>query len=687
VLGTVAYMSPEQAQGKDVDARSDIFSFGAVLYEMATGRRAFPGESTATIFAEILRSEPRPASTLNSHVPRELERVISKTLEKDPNDRYQSAHELMIDLRRLRRQLFDSSSTTSEAQRGSRLAWMQGRTTRGMIAISVLLLISIAFLTTRSADTAPLNSQQVTFSSDPKEGPLVSDGSRLYFQSHSQPVEMSVKGGPAAPVQSSVSGMRMLDVSSDSSEMLVLKPDPSSDVGGGSIWSVPVLGGSPRRLWEQETRDAHWSPDGRSIVYAAAHSIFTSNADGSNLRKIWDAPGRVDTPRFSPDFKRIRTTVFEGYGFSPSKMKIWELTVDGSNAHPLTLNWPDDADEYNGQWTPDGKHFLFSSSREGPRNLYEVFEPRWFEFWKKNSVVRLTASQIDVTAFAPSRDSKQLFVIGRSVQGEMHVYDFNQKRFIPFLNGMPASAFVISPDRKWMVYTDFAQHHLWRAKLDGTEKLELTMSYASMPQWSPDGTHIVYSDWRKLYIISAEGGTPEKLIAQGDYEVAPSWSRDGKSIVFNYYPFPGQQKNGLYVLDLESRKVSHMPGSEGFLVPSWSPDGKYLIAAADTPSRIVLYSTQTGEWKELKRLSIPWGYWVWSRDSGAIYMAVTEGDPGIYSLTISNGQLEKITTLEGIKIDPDNDTREGFISLTGNGEPALLSDTSVLQIYSLKWNN
>ena len=687
VLGTVAYMSPEQAQGKEVDARSDIFSFGAVLYEMATARKAFTGESTATIFAEILRGEPRPASTLNPLVPADLERIISKALEKDRDDRYQSAHELMIDLRRLKRKMFESTGATSKAPTDMRRIRGQGKIIPWVIVISLLLVASIAFWTVPSRNSGPLNSEQITFSSDPKEGPLVTGASRLYFQSHGQPTEMSLKGGSTAPLPSSVSGMRMLDISPDSSEMLVLKPDPTSDVGGGSVWSVPVLGGAPKRLWDHVARDAHWSPDGHAIVYADAHSLFTSDGDGGNFKKIWDAPGRADTPRFSPDSGRIRATVFQGYGFSPSKMKIWELNSDGSNAHLLALDWPEDADQYDGQWTPDGKHFVFSSTRDGPRNLYEVVPPSWFEFWKKAIAIRLTASQIEVTAFATGRDSEQVFVIGRTAQGEMHQYDLKQQRFVPLLNGLPASALVISPDRKWMTYTDFPQHHLWHAKLDGSEKLQLTSTYASMPQWSPDGKNIVYSDWRKLYMISAEGGTPEKLIAEGDYEVAPSWSMDGKSIAFNYFPLPGQEKKGIMMLDLATRKVSNMAGSEGFLVPSWSPDGKYLVAAADNPDRMMLYSTQSGTWKELRRLEMSWGYWVWSRDSKSTYMASWGADPGIYRLTIPDGKLEKVTALKGIKFDPDNDVREGFISLTADGLPAVLSDTSVVQIYSLKWNN
>ena len=111
IVGTVAYMSPEQAQDKDIDARSDIFSFGIVLYEMATGRRAFPGESPATIIGEILHKEPKPIRQLNPQVPEELQRIVVKTLEKDREDRYQTAHELMVDLRRLMKKQTERSQT------------------------------------------------------------------------------------------------------------------------------------------------------------------------------------------------------------------------------------------------------------------------------------------------------------------------------------------------------------------------------------------------------------------------------------------------------------------------------------------------------------------------------------------------------------------------------------------------
>ena len=120
IVGTVAYMSPEQAQDKDIDARSDIFSFGIVLYEMATGKRAFPGESPVTIIGEILHKEPKAIRELNPQVPEELQRIVVKTLEKDREDRYQTAHELMVDLRRLMKKETERSQSGLRAEPAKR---------------------------------------------------------------------------------------------------------------------------------------------------------------------------------------------------------------------------------------------------------------------------------------------------------------------------------------------------------------------------------------------------------------------------------------------------------------------------------------------------------------------------------------------------------------------------------------
>ena len=691
LLGTIAYMSPEQAQDKDIDSRSDIFSFGAVLYEMGTGRRAFIGESAASVIAEILRGEPKSSQVVHSDLPAELHRIIRKTLEKDPGDRYQTATDLMVDLRRLKREQMGSSSagkaeeTTHSFPLGS--DWLRGSSRWAMAIAAFLLLLMASFtvvVVTTPSTLGTLNSAQISFSSELKDPPLVTDGTRLYFQSQGIPVEMSVKGGPIAPLRAFTSGMQMLDISPDASEMLALKPDLNNEVSQGSIWTIPVLGGYPRRLGSQIAQDAHWSPDGRSIVYASLNSIYVSDSQGGSLRKIWDAPSYAAAPYFSPDSRRIRVTVNGPKQDSPPS--IWELNVDGSNPHRLSLEWPEDADQTHGQWTRDGKHFIFISQREGVNNIYELIQPAWFEFWKKATAVRLTAGQIDVLGATPGRDNDGLFMIGKIAQGAMQVFDEKLKRFVPFLDGLAAADFVISPNKQWMAYKDFPQRRLWRSRLDGSEKLQLTDSLAWMPKWSPDSKWIAFSDFKEIYRVSIDGGTPEKLTAEGKTELAPVWWPDGKSIAFNDYPLPGQAL-GIKVLDLETRKVSVMPGAEAFYVPSWSPDGRYMVAIAQNPSRMVLYTAASGTWKDLKIFKAPWQYWVWANDSRSVYFAMKDPEPGeqpgMYQLMIADGKWRQAAKFDGLTVNRDG--TEGFPSMTVDGRVAIMRDTSVVQIYWAKW--
>lgn len=680
VVGTVPYMSPEQAQSQPVDTRSDIFSLGAVLYEMATGARAFNGTSSATIMVAILRDEPTPPRVLNPTLPPEFQRIVAKALEKDPNERYQSVSELEIDLRRLKKQLSsgDTNETAVLPSGYSQSPLSSRKSVRSMvIVLAAVLAIAVAIILTTARPSGPLEQQQLTFSPEPKEGPLFTDGARLYFTSNGAPSEMAVSGGTIAPMRILEPGMQLLDLSPDGARILALKVEPNNEINLGSLWMVPTLGGTPRRLGNHLALAARWSPDGHSLAFTDKRKLYISDMDGADAREIWTGPAYLTDLCFSPDSRRIAVTA------TAQVSRIWIVKADGRDAHPLRLDWPETANQMSPQWTPDGRHFLFMSDREGRSNLYETVAPRWYEFWKKPHAVRLTGNELNIEGAAPARADAVLFVLGELQQGAMHFFDLRRRTFNPFLQGLPAAEFVISPDRKWMAYTEYPTGDLWKSRLDGSEKLQLTHATSAMEQWSPDSRSLVYSDWSKLYLISGDGGVPEKLIAgthDGD-EVAPSWSPDGKAIYFNYYPYPDQPLKGIQVLDLASRKISIMPGSQGLYVPLWSPDGRYLVAIGQRPSRLMLYSADTKTWTELKRFDVEWGWYVWANDSKSLYVTLTQGENGLYSLGVPTGTWEKLSDLERI---PPRDPLAGFVSVTPEGQPAIMNDTSISQIYLLR---
>ncbi len=676
VVGTAPYMSPEQLQGRKVDARTDLFSLGAVFYEMATGLQAHRGDSTATILAEILRGEPRPVRLLNPEIPAELQRVIRKALEKDPADRYQSAKELMIDLRRLAKDL-----QSSTGQEDSRLrAALRSRTVRySAIAALVIAAVAAAIWLTPSTLSRPLDSQQLTFSAAPKTAPLFTDGARLYFQGRGSPALVAVTGGMVAPMNG-LQGMYLMDISRDGSKVLTWISDPNDIVGRGSLWVSSTLGGRPRRLTGHLGQAARWFPNGRSVAFADMGALYTCDADGGNLKKLWSSPQFILDLNISPDGGEFTLSLARD---EQHPARLWRLKTDGSDPHVVPLDWPDRVKAYAGQWTPDGRRFLFLSDHRGLTNAYELVSPPWYEFWKKPAPVRLTGNQIDILAMAPTPDSKTLFVLGRMDQGMMQVFDTHTRKFVPYLDGLSARDFVISPDGQWMVYAEYPRGDLWKAKIDGSDAVQLTGSYGAMEQWSPDGTSLVYSDWHHIYRISADGGAPEPLLPGGDNEVSPSWSRDGKSIFFNYYPFPDHPDTGIQIVDLATHHVTEMPNTRGYYFPSWSPDGKYLVAIAMNPARMMLYTAATGAWREVKRFDVPWGYWTWSRDSKSIYMALVDEERGIYRLAIPEPKWEKMGTMERI----DARDVDSFVSLAPDGQPAIMSHAGAAQIYELNWKH
>ncbi len=307
VMGTIGYMSPEQGRGSTVDHRADIFAFGAILYEMLAGKRAFQRPTSAETMAAILNEDPPELAQFAPAISPGLQRIVHRCLEKSPEQRFQSASDLAFALEALSESVVSSGGAKVAADRGrptTVLPWPKSVVVRAsllLVALMAFAAVGLAAFLKPSPAASLLDSTQVTFSADAKQGPVFADGSRLYFTSAGEPSEMSISGGPIVSTQNLGPGMQILDISKDSSKVLGLKIDMNDNIGRGTLWTAPMLGGTARKLSDHLAFKARWSPDGRSILFCDQRTLYSIDLDGQDLRAIWTGPGDLNDLSYSPD--------------------------------------------------------------------------------------------------------------------------------------------------------------------------------------------------------------------------------------------------------------------------------------------------------------------------------------------------------------------------------------------------
>jgi Tol biopolymer transport system component len=289
----------------------------------------------------------------------------------------------------------------------------------------------------------------------------------------------------------------------------------------------------------------------------------------------------------------------------------------------------------------------------------------------------------------PGNDGKKLFVVGQQLRFELQRYDQNTRHFLSYLNGISAGELDFARDGQWLTYVSYPEHTLWRSKLDGSQRSQLTYPplQAHLPRSSPDGKQIAFmasepgQPW-KLYVVSSLGGTVQPLTSEKVNESDLTWMPDGKSLVYGHMPwlqYANSSESGIEILDMGTRQVSTIPGSQGLFSPRVSPDGRYLAALTADSKKLMLYEFATRQWSQLAQATF--AYDNWSHDSRYIYLEDYSQGDDIVRVSVKGGPLQR---LESVKDVPrSSDPWASWLGLSPDDAPLLMRDESTQEIYAL----
>jgi Tol biopolymer transport system component len=713
ILGTVAYMSPEQAQGKPLDHRSDIFSLGVVLFEMATGQRPFKGDSSVSVLSSVLRDTPPLVSELKPELPRELARIIRHCLVKDPEERYQTAKDLRNDLKALKEDSDSGelgSKSVSSVTPVSALSAVTtpptavpsvvtsrpaGRRMWAALAASAVVAVGSLIAWSMSAPRPPHVTAMKQITTDgAQKGGILTDGARLYFRITHLAGGLQGRGGlgqvaagGGETVELTAQSPFPLDIDPAGQELLV-SDDPGT--GEAALEVMPVLGGGGRPVGDlRTTGGATWTPDKSHIVYAKGNELRLASSDGSGSRTLLTAPGGPIAPRLSPDGGRLRYNVVDPKTGSTS---LWEASADGSDPHPLLPGWTGAQNPCCGAWTADGRYYVF----EAGGNLWARAEARSLFRRPTDAPTQLTFGPLLFSGVMPSRDGTHLFAIGEQLRGRLARYDAQSKQFVEFLGGLSVEGVAISPDGGSVAYTTYPEYTLWRSRLDGTDRRQLTFPPlgAYLPRWSPDGSQIAFfagtsQQKFRVYVVPAAGGVPRRATSGETAEADPSWSPDGRQLAFG--SLAGNQEAGttaervIQLVDLASGRVASLPGSGSFFSPRWSPDGRSIVALSVDSSRLVIFDIASQRWSDLVPPGISYGWPNWSADSTAVtFLRDVFREKVFLRVRIADHKVDTILKGEGANLVFG--ALGPWFGWTQDGSPMVLLDAGTHDIYALDWD-
>jgi Tol biopolymer transport system component len=403
------------------------------------------------------------------------------------------------------------------------------------------------------------------------------------------------------------------------------------------------------------------------------------------LRKLVSLPGAAYYSRWSPDGKKIRFTLYDPKTNSNS---LWEVDADGSHLHPLLPGWNTPPDECCGRWTPDGRYYVFSSTRGGFSNIWAVRETSGRFRQVTFAPVQVTTGAMYLHLPLPAVDGKKLFVLGTQLRGELVRYDAKSGQWVRYLSGISAQCVSFSKDGKRVAYVTYPEGNLCVSESDGSARVQLTFPplQAWQPYWSPNGKQIAFmglapdNHWH-IFRVSVEGGSPEQLTFGDRDQCSPTWSPDGNSLAYSPSDrsLPAKDMQ-IRVLSLKEHQTTSLSGSEGIFGPLWSPDGRYIAASPLNLDKLLLFQFATQKWEVLAQLNA--GYMAWSSDSNTLYFNTgSEKDPAFYRLRMSNRRLERLVSLKDIRrvLWPYGP----WSGITPDNSPLVLRDIGSQDIYAL----
>jgi serine/threonine protein kinase/dipeptidyl aminopeptidase/acylaminoacyl peptidase len=596
IVGTVSYMSPEQAEGKTLDARSDIFSLGIVLYEMATGERPFRGETTASVFSSILKDTPRSVTEINPALPSILGRIIRRCLVKDPEHRYQTVKDLRNELQELKREADSGELPEGVAHRKpAPPRWVY------FVAASLLTVGLSLYLLLRSPEKMPSPTPtftQLTNLGGVESFPSLSlDGNSIAY----------VKGGDIYLQR--VGGQNAINLTEDSTAVdtqPAFSPGSAriafrSERDGGGIFVMGATGESVKRVSDAGFNPA-WSPDGELLVFSTEEVASSDRGNTGALRVVRIDTGEVRAietngdavqPQWSPHGNRIAfwsNQLTEG-----SYRDIWTVSFEGFDLKAVTR---DEHVDWNPVWSPDGKYLYFCSNRGGAMSLWRVaIEEAAGEVLSEPELVTASpAVRVGQIALAP--DGRRI-----AYQADVSTENLYRIAFDPVSEtvfGQPTALTSgsrwandpdLSPDDQWVAFTFFSgggQSDIAVIRSDGTGLRQLTDephlgNFA--PRWSPDGGDLLFHSARggqvNLWSIHPDGSRLRQLTETPSWTMCPVWSPDGKRIAYctfedTYIFHPSVPWKA------QSPEKLPRPRQGTFWVNSWSPDGERLAGAIES---------------------------------------------------------------------------------------------------------